>query len=120
MSYPVRPQPSPRRRLWPLLVFFGVLLVLAARWTGLWFSAREGATAEVASWREQERQAGRRQDCASEATGGFPFRIELRCSGASFELSGTPTLTLKLPLMVAAVRIYDPTFLTGEFTGPLE
>jgi hypothetical protein len=96
------------------------LLILAAGWTGLWFYAAERATAEVANWRQQERLAGRRQDCASESTGGFPFHIELRCSGASFELSGTPMLALKLPLMVAAVRIYDPTFLTGEFTGPLE
>jgi hypothetical protein len=96
------------------------LLILAAGWTGLWFYAAERATAEVANWREQERQAGRRQDCASESTGGFPFHIELRCSGARFELSGTPTLTLKLPWMVAAVRIYDPMLLTGEFTGPLE
>jgi hypothetical protein len=120
MPYPVRPRPSPRRRGWTLLLSFGAVVILAAGWTGLWFSAAERAKAEIANWRQQERQAGRRQACASESIGGYPFRIELRCASASFELTGTPTLDLRLPFVLAAVRIYDPKLLTAEPTGPLE
>jgi hypothetical protein len=120
MSYSARPRTYARRRLWPLLLAFGALAIFAAGWSGLWFSAAERAKAEVAHWRQHERQAGRRQDCASESIGGYPFRIELRCVGASFEVTGAPTLDLKLPVMLAAVQLYDLRVLTGEFTGPLE
>ena len=81
MSYSARPSTYPRRRLWPLLLPFGVLVILAAGWSGLWFSAAERAKAEVASWRQHEHDAGRHQACASQSFGGYPFRVELRCAG---------------------------------------
>ena len=109
-----------RRRRWPLFLPFALLLLLAAVWTAVWFYAAARAQAEIAVWRERERQAGRAQDCASQSIGGYPFRIEVRCGGASFELKGTPTLQLKLPLAVVAVQVYDPKLVIGEFTGPLE
>ena len=31
-----------------------------------------------------------------------------------------PTLKLRLPLVLVAAQIYDPTLLIGEFKGPLE
>jgi hypothetical protein len=110
---------APRRR-WLLFLPFALMVLLAAAWTGVWFYADTRAEAEIALWRERERQAGRAQDCASQSIGGYPFRIQVRCGGASFELKGTPTLQLKLPLAVVAVQVYDPKLLIGEFTGPLE
>ncbi|MBV8420304.1 MAG: DUF2125 domain-containing protein [Hyphomicrobiales bacterium] len=119
MSPSVVPAAAPRRR-WPLFLPFALMVLLAAAWTAVWFYAAARAEAEIAVWRERERQAGRAQDCASQSIGGYPFRIEVRCGGASFELKGTPTLQLKLPLAVVAVQVYDPKLLIGEFTGPLE
>ena len=110
---------APRRR-WMLFAPFVLVLVLAMGWSALWFYAAHRAEADLAAWRERERQAGRAQDCASQSIGGYPFRIEVRCTGAEFELKGTPTLQLKLPAAVAAVQVYDPKLLIGEFTGPLE
>jgi hypothetical protein len=109
-----------RRRRWPLFLPFAIIVLLAAAWTALWFYAAARADAEIALWRERERQAGRAQDCASQSIGGYPFRIEVRCGGASFELKGTPTLQLKLPLALVVVQVYDPKLVIGEFTGPLE
>src|SRR5262245_62584298 len=109
-----------RRRRWPLFLPFVLVVVLAAGWTGAWFYAAARAEAEIAAWRERERQAGRTQQCASQSIGGYPFRIEVRCSGAMFELKGMPTLQLKLPLALVAVQVYDPKLVIGEFTGPLE
>jgi hypothetical protein len=111
---------APPRRRWLLFLPSALMVLLAAAWTGLWFYAAGRAEAEMAAWRERERQAGRTQDCASQSIGGYPFRIEVRCSGASFELKGTPTLQLKLPVALVAVQVYDPKLLIGEFTGPLE
>ena len=119
MSQSAFPAAAPRRR-WLLFLPFALVLLLAAAWTGVWFYAAARAEAEIAVWRERERQAGRAQDCASHSIGGYPFRIEVRCGGASFELRGRPTLQLKLPLAVVAVQVYDPKLLIGEFTGPLE
>ena len=70
--------------------------------------------------RVREAKAGRTQDCASQSIAGYPFRIEVRCGGASVELKGSPTLRLSLPSALAAVQVYDPKLLISEFTSPLE
>src|SRR5262245_51071128 len=119
LSQSAFPAAAPRRR-WLLFLPFALVALLAAAWTGVWFYATARAEEEIAVWRERERQAGRSQDCASHSIGGYPFRIEVRCDGASFELKGTPTLQLKLPLAVVAVQVYDPKLVIGKFTGPLE
>jgi len=111
---------APRRRHRLLFVPFALVVVLAAAWTGVWFYAASRAEADLAAWRQRERQAGRTQTCASQSIGGYPFLLEVRCGGAGLELQGTPTLQFKLPLTVAAVQVYDPKLLIGEFTGPLE
>jgi len=99
---------------------FAVVVVLAAAWSALWFYAAARAEADLAAWREKERQAGRTQHCASQSIGGYPFRIEVRCDSAGLQLNGAPTLQLKLPTAVVAAQVYDPKLLIGEFTGPLE
>jgi hypothetical protein len=114
------PAAARRRRLWPLFIPFGLVVLLAVAWSALWFYAAGRAETEIFAWRASERQAGRQQDCASQSIEGYPFRIEVRCGGAGFELRGTPTLQLKLPRVLAAVQVYDPKLLISEFTGPLE
>src|SRR5262245_7415739 len=109
----------PRRRRWLLFVPFALVVAIAAAWTVLWFYMAGRAEAELAAWRERERQAGWTQNCASQSIGGYPFRIEVRCRDAHLELKGTPTLQLKLPLAAVAVQVYDPKLLIGEFAGPL-
>jgi hypothetical protein len=110
---------APRRRFWPLFLVFALVVALVVAWTGLWFYVAAQAKAEIATWRERERQAGRQQDCASLSVSGYPFRIEVRCDGASFELEGTPTIKLDLPSALAMVQIYNPKLLISEFTSPL-
>ena len=57
------PAPVPRRRLWPVLVPFALVVVLAVLWTGLWFYAASVAEAAMAGWREREAKAGRVYAC---------------------------------------------------------
>src|SRR5258707_5895870 len=101
MSGPAHTALAPRRR-WPLFLPFALVVLLAIGWTGFWFHVAARAEAEVATFRERERQAGRLQDCASQSIVGYPFRIEMRCGAAAFELKGTPTLQLKLAFVLAA------------------
>jgi hypothetical protein len=109
-----------RRRRWPLFLPFALVVLLGAIWTAFWFYAAARADTEIAAWRERERQAGRQQQCASQSIGGFPFRLEVRCGDALFELKGAPTLQLKLPVVLAAAQVYDPRLVISEFSGPLQ
>jgi hypothetical protein len=120
MSHSTYRAAVPRRRRWPLFLPFAIVVLLAVAWTGLWFYAAARAETEIAAWRARELQAGRFQNCASQSIAGYPFRIELRCGAATFELKGTPTLRLQLPSVLAAVQVYDPKLLISEFTGPLD
>jgi hypothetical protein len=121
MPYPADPVVAPRRRRrWPLFLPFALIVLLAIAWTGFWFYAASRAEVELAAWRQREQQAGRMLECATQSIGGYPFRLEVRCAGAAVELKGTPTLQIKLPSVLAAVQVYDPTLVISEFTAPVE
>jgi hypothetical protein len=107
----------PRRR-WRLALLLAVVVVVAAGWTGLWFYAAKRADAELAAWRNREAAAGRVVGCGTQRIAGFPFRIEIRCTDPTLTLQASQ-LTFRLKDLLAAVQIYQPTLLIGEFTGPL-
>src|SRR2546430_15278736 len=97
MLHSTSPEAAPRRRLWPLFLVSALAIALLGAWTGVWFYVAAQVKAEIAGWRERERHAGRAQDCASLSVRGYPFRMEVRCAGASFELEGIPAVKLDLP-----------------------
>jgi hypothetical protein len=107
----------PRRR-WRLALLLAVVVVVAAAWAGLWSYAAKRADAELAAWRNREAAAGRVVGCATQRIAGFPFRIEITCTDPTLNLQASQ-LTFRLKDLLAAVRIYQPTLLIGEFTGPL-
>jgi hypothetical protein len=114
------PDETPRRRRrWPIFVPLILVLILGAGWAGFWFYAAGKAESVIAEWREREAKAGRVQTCGSQAIGGFPFRIEVRCNDFGFASAGAAALDLKLPTVLAALQVYDPTLLISEFSGPL-
>jgi len=118
---------APRRRpLWPLFIMPVLLLVAAAAWSAFWFysASRVDATADV--WRAREAKSGRVYDCASRSVAGFPFRLEVRCGGASVQLISQTAdqaathapLTARLDQILVVAQIYDPKLLIAEFTAP--
>jgi len=107
----------PRRR-WRLALLLAVVVAVAAGWTGLWSYAAKRADAELAAWRNREAAAGRAVGCGTQRIAGFPFRIEIACTDPTLNLQANQ-LTFRLKDLLAAVRIYQPTLLIGEFTGPL-
>src|SRR5260370_4002386 len=112
------PAAAPRRR-WLLFLPFALVVLLAAAWTGVWFYAAARAEAEIAVWRERERQAGRAQDCASHSIGGFSFRIEVRFGGGAFSAQGTPPPPPHPPPPLVAPPVPDPQLLlAGGFRPP--
>ena len=94
--------------------------MLFGGWSWFWYAATEKAQATVDGWRAREAQAGRIYACGSEEYGGFPFRFEMTCGGASalFQ-SNQPPVEVKARGILVAAQVYQPTLLIGEFQGPL-
>jgi hypothetical protein len=111
---------KPRRRPWLIATPLILVLVLGAAWTGVWFFAAGEAEKRLNAWREQQARAGRVFGCGTQVIGGYPFRIELRCTGATAELQDTrPPLAIRLKEILTVAQVWDPKLLITEFTGPL-
>jgi hypothetical protein len=119
--------PAPRRRpLWRLFIMPVLLLVAAAAWSAFWFFAASQVEVRTDAWRAREAQSGRVYDCARRSVAGFPFRLEVRCSGASVSLrsqtaeqAATRTsVTASLGEILVVAQIWDPKRLIAEFTAP--
>jgi hypothetical protein len=114
------PEVRSRRRLWPVLVPLVLVAAIAVVWTGIWFYAASAAEATMADWTAREAKAGRIYTCTRQTVGGFPFRIEVRCTEPSVELRGAePLAMLKAGDLLVAAQIYQPSLLISEFAGPL-
>jgi hypothetical protein len=118
---------APRRRpLWHLFIMPVLLLIAAAAWSAFWFysASKVDETADV--WRAREARSGRAYDCIRHSVAGYPFRLEVRCDGASVTLTSqtagqTATqapVTAKLKQILVVAQVYDPKLLIAEFTAP--
>jgi len=118
---------APRRRpLWRLFIMPILLLVAAAAWSAFWFFAASQVDARADAWRAQEAKSGRVYDCAKRSVAGFPFRLEVRCDGASVTLlsqtaaqaAAQAPITAQLGEILVVAQVYDPKLLIAEFTAP--
>lgn len=118
MTYPAM---APRRSRRRSLLIPGLLLVIVVGgWCAFWFYASDLAKDAIAGWLAREAKAGRVYSCGQQAIGGFPFRIEVRCTDARAELRNLQSpSSLKAAGVLVAAQIYQPTLLIGEITGPL-
>ncbi|MET0276905.1 MAG: DUF2125 domain-containing protein [Pseudorhodoplanes sp.] len=111
---------APRRRSIGWLIPSLLLVILAAGWCAFWFYAVGQARERIAGWIEREQRSGRVYTCGDQSLGGFPFRIEFRCTMASAELPKVqPPLQLAMAKITAAVQVYQPTLLIAEIDGPV-
>src|SRR6202043_3544793 len=116
-----------RRPLWRLFLLPVLLLIAAAAWSAFWFYAASQVEISADAWRAQEAKSGRVYDCANRSVGGYPFRLEVRCDGASVSLvsqtaeqaaTHAPPITAKLGEILVVAQVYDPSLLIAEFTAP--
>jgi hypothetical protein len=118
---------APRRRsLWRLFIMPVLLLIAALAWSAFWFYAASEVDVKADAWRAQEAKSGRVYDCAKRSVAGFPFRLEVRCSGASVALRSQTagqaatqaSFTAKLDEILVVAQVYDPKLLIAEFSAP--
>jgi hypothetical protein len=117
--------PTRRRRLWPVFVMPVLVVVLAAAWSAFWFYAASKVDENVDAWRAREAAAGRIYDCADRSVAGFPFRLEVRCTGVSVTLlaqtagqAAAQPINAKLGEILVVAQIHDPKLLIAEFKAP--
>jgi hypothetical protein len=116
---------APRKhKLWRLFFMPILVLVAALAWSAFWFYAASKLDETADAWRAREAKSGRVYDCAKRSVAGFPFRFEVRCSGASVTLqaqtAGAPQapVTARLSDIVVVAQVYDPKLLIAEFAAP--
>src|SRR5436305_13220045 len=116
---------APRKqKLWRLFVMPVLLLVAAAAWSAFWFYAASQVDDNVDAWRAREAKSGRIYDCVNRSVAGFPFRVEVRCSGASVALvsqsagAAQSPITARLGDILVVAQVYDPKLLIAEFAAP--
>jgi hypothetical protein len=108
------------RRSWQVILPLALFVALAAGWTALWFHASSVAQASIAAWRTREAQVGRVYSCASENLGGYPFRIEVRCTEAGAQMRSTdPPFVVKAKDLLVVAQVYRPNLLIAEVEAPL-
>lgn len=112
----------PRRRLWPVFVMPGLVIVAAAAWSGFWFYAASHVDEKFDEWRTREAKSGRAYECTSRSVAGFPFRMEVNCQNPVVTLTSQTAeqvqLTARLKDILVVAQVYDPTKIIAEFTGP--
>ncbi len=114
-----------RRPLWRLFIMPVLLVFAAAAWSAFWFYSASKVDETADAWRAREARSGRVYDCARRSVTGYPFRLEVRCDGASVSLSSQtaeaatqPPITAKLDQILVVAQVYDPKLLIAEFTAP--
>ena len=125
---PVNYSQPKRGRSWLIALPFLGLVLIAFGWSVFWFFAASRVGPALEGWRAREAKAGRIHSCVQQDIGGYPFRIEVSCTGPSMEFQ--PGSTRGLPasgrsIMLGAknvavvAQVYDPKHLIAEVAAPM-
>src|ERR1700753_4115037 len=94
---------------WRIFIAPVLLGIIAVAWSAFWFFAASQVDVQADAWRAREAQSGRVYDCAKRSVGGYPFRLEVTCAGASVALksqaagqTATPVTAQLRPILVVA------------------
>jgi hypothetical protein len=95
------------------------LILLSALWCGYWLIAFVGAKELIQAKRLEFANRGMQLDCTNESWGGFPFRFEFQCQGASLQFAqANKTYDIKSVTMLAVAQAYNPFHVLLLIDGP--
>ena len=104
-----------RRSRLGLFLPYILLAIVVVGWSAGWFWMRQRASGEIDAWMAREAAAGRTWTCADRSLGGYPFRLELRCSAVTLERADG---RFRLGPSTAVAQIYQPRLVVFESAGP--
>ena len=114
--------PPRRRRLWPVFVAPGLVVLLAIGWSVFWYVASSEIGRQFDGWQAREAKAGRIYKCSELSVGGYPFRFEVSCGNASASLTAQTAsqapIEGRVARILAVAQVYNPKLLIAEFTSP--
>lgn len=118
---PERNRPSPRRRSFFALVWpVGLLLALAAAWSGYWYAGSLAAREAFERWQQRQGDAGRQFTCAEQSFGGYPFRFEMYCTGPRLQAGPQEgSVAVHAKAMRTVSMAYAPGKVIAEFDAPM-
>jgi hypothetical protein len=107
-------------RVWLVYLPVALIVLLAGAWAASWYFQSSLTEKMMAGWREREAREGRTYTCGKETIAGFPFRLDMRCTDPSAELTTTePPVVLKAKEVLVASEVSQPTEIITTFTAPL-
>jgi hypothetical protein len=116
-------QATPRPRRLALYLPFALLLLVALGWSAFWFYGRSRVNGEIDAFLARQASLGREWSCPNRSIGGFPFRIEGRCTDPSYRerrADGEVAGSLKgLTVVATTAGAFDLAHVITEFEGPL-
>lgn len=105
------------KRLWLILV--GLLVVLAALYTGGWYYATGFVRANVLKALGQENSAGIAGKCENMAFSGFPFSIGLTCDTVTVD-NQTRGASANFDRLSASAPVFQPNHVSWSLKSPAE
>lgn len=110
-------RPTRRSRL--PVILLGVVVVVAAIWTGGWFFARARVATEMDLRLAALVDRGIEISCPERSIAGFPFRFEIGCDTPDVSLPGRGVSASTRRLLVVA-QVWDPHLILADVDGPID
>ena len=112
------PKPVRKSRRGLYLPYLALALVCLG-WSAYWMIAASATEGALTDWFAQEEHLGRLWSCPQRSVGGFPFRIEVRCTKPSFSgRLGAMTGMGSVGDFLAAANLYNPSLVVVEVASP--
>lgn len=108
-----------RRVSFGVFVPMAMLAVAALLWTLVWYSAATRTRVALADWRAEFATQGGELICAHEDSGGYPFRLEFRCTDPVVRIStGAVGYVVTAKKLIAVAQAYDTQHMIFEINAP--
>ncbi len=103
------------KRPWHMFYPLAAMIFLCIAWSGYWYLAFTKAQEISEAKRKELSRAGIQLRCNHESWGGFPFRFEFQCDGATLSYRNA---TLKTGSALAVAQAYNPMHILVLVNGP--
>jgi hypothetical protein len=100
-----------------IIILGGVVLLVVAAWSGAWFFVAGQIREQVAALALADGETSPQVQCETLGVGGFPFRFDVACTGASVV---SADLLVEVPEVRMSAMVYRPNHLLGFAQGPAE
>lgn len=100
-----------------IIILGGVVLLVVVAWSGAWLFVANQIRQQVDALALADGERAPQLQCGTLNVGGFPFRFDVSCVGASLV---SADLLVEVPEVRASAMVYRPTHLLAFAQGPAQ